>query len=103
MSLTENRAEPVDSTDNIAECDMPDQHQGPVQLGIQYGFMLQQRITLRLRRFYQNVERVISLMNSYSAAAGPRSKSAPDDILRAAVVLLHASLEDFLRVLAQAY
>ena len=49
--------------------------------------------------FDRNIERVENLVSLYGKK-GPGRKNAKDtDILRAAVVLLHASMEDFLRSL----
>jgi len=57
-------------------------------------------------RLEDNVARVHNLISIYQALSGtrPGRRSVGDtDILRSAVVLLHASLEDFLRSLARAY
>lgn len=53
-------------------------------------------------RIDENLERVENLINLYSKKKGKGRRGAHDtDVLRAAVVLLHASLEDFLRSLAR--
>lgn len=54
--------------------------------------------------FHRNLERVQTIIGTYTAAVGPRQgrpSVADSDLLRAAVVLLHASLEDLLRMMAQ--
>jgi hypothetical protein len=51
-------------------------------------------------RFSQNIGRVRSLAVTYGALVGPgsgRAKVEQADILRAAIILLHAALEDLLR------
>jgi hypothetical protein len=54
-------------------------------------------------KVWENLERVKSLLDLYAAQRGKgrgRRVVALSDLLRAAVVLLHASLEDFLRQVA---
>lgn len=54
--------------------------------------------------FDRNLQRVQTIINTYAAAVGPRQgrpSVADSDLLRAAVVLLHATLEDLLRMVAQ--
>ena len=56
------------------------------------------------KQFEANLDRVRNLVNLYSASFGKGQgrRPGPDaDILRAAVVLLHATLEDLLRSLAE--
>jgi hypothetical protein len=53
-----------------------------------------------MERYKNNINRVINLLDLYKKQAGHgggRRASKADDILRAAIVLLHAALEDFLR------
>ena len=60
--------------------------------------------TVLQQRFNENLDRVVNLVKIYEGLRKPGKgrKSAHDtDILRAAVVLLHAALEDFLRSLAR--
>jgi hypothetical protein len=55
-------------------------------------------------RFQNNLGRVTNLVNVYSSSSGKGRGRRPvqnTDILRAAVVLLHATLEDLLRSLAE--
>ncbi len=54
--------------------------------------------------FHRNLQRVQTVIGTYTTAVGPRQgrpSVADSDLLRAAVVLLHASLEDLLRMVAQ--
>jgi hypothetical protein len=60
-------------------------------------------ITPRIDRFYQNASRVASLIELYEDLSTRPVASDHPDILRAAVVLLHATLEDFLRGLAASH
>jgi len=56
-----------------------------------------------IERLAENIRRVISLITLYQKTKGNKELiSDPDDIFRSAVVLLHASLEDFMRVLSAA-
>lgn len=51
-------------------------------------------------RFHANLDRVRGLVATYDAVAGPgagRASVGQADVLRAAVILLHAALEDLLR------
>jgi hypothetical protein len=48
-------------------------------------------------RFAQNVKRVKSVISLYPQSGSGRREVSASDLLRAAVVLLHASFEDFLR------
>ena len=57
----------------------------------------------RIDRFFQSVERVDSLVAINEQLAEDDAEDGRDDILRAAVVLLHATLEDFLRGLAASH
>ncbi len=59
-----------------------------------------------IHRLSDNIARVHDLVSTYQFLAGPkpgRRSVRHTDVLRAAVVLLHASLEDFLRSLARSY
>jgi hypothetical protein len=60
-------------------------------------------ISSRMDRFYQNASRVASLIELYEDLLTPPVARDHPDILRAAVVLLHATLEDFLRGLAASH
>jgi RiboL-PSP-HEPN len=56
-----------------------------------------------LKSFYNNLSRVIFLMDLYAQLKESKDFSthkALEDILRASVVLIHATLEEFLRLLA---
>ena len=56
------------------------------------------------QRFGENLDRVRNLVSLYSSSVGVgqgRRTVQDADILRAAVVLLHATLEDLLRSLAE--
>lgn len=60
-------------------------------------------VALYATRIVENLGRVQKLVNLYFLLKGSKdfsSNSAIDDILRASVVLAHATLEDFLRTLA---
>lgn len=54
-------------------------------------------------RFAGNLDRVLSLVESYDqiTGGGRRRATSSSDLLRAAVVFLHAALEDLLRSLAE--
>jgi hypothetical protein len=55
-------------------------------------------------RFWKNLDRVKRMLRTYESSVGKgkgRRSVAQTDILRAAVVLLHASLEDLLRSLCE--
>lgn len=52
-------------------------------------------------RLENNITRVESLIGFYNRSGAGRRKAEDSDVLRAAVVFLHASLEDFLRSLIQ--
>ena len=52
-----------------------------------------------LDRFEQNMRRVENLVTLYTPAGQGRQPLNQTDLLRAAIVMLHASLEDFLREL----
>lgn len=55
-------------------------------------------------RFTQNIGRVRSLVATYTGLVGPgggRAKVEHTDILRAAIILLHAALEDLLRAVEE--
>jgi hypothetical protein len=60
-------------------------------------------INNRVERYFENAERVASLIQLYEGLGATPAKLDKEDVLRAAVVFLHASLEDFLRSLAASY
>jgi hypothetical protein len=62
-----------------------------------------QHINDRVERYFENAARVSSLIALYNGLANAPDRLNREDILRAAVVFLHASLEDFLRGLAASY
>jgi hypothetical protein len=66
----------------------------------QIGEQVVAHISPRIDRFYQNASRVASLIALYENLSTRKDPIDHSDILRAAVVLLHATLEDFLRGLA---
>jgi hypothetical protein len=56
-----------------------------------------------MERYFENAARVASLIGLYDGLGTGPTKLNKEDILRAAVVFLHASLEDFLRGVALSY
>lgn len=64
---------------------------------------LPEYLELQMERFVQNLARVSSLINLYEFLTELDKGMSESDVLRSAVVLLHASLEDLLRSIASAH